>query len=65
MRLTEFWWRMNEHFGQAWARSYATDVVISELGGQTIIEALAAGKSAKEVWQAVCRHDPSIPPRLR
>jgi len=56
---------MNEHFGQAWARSYAADVVISELGGRTIIEALAAGESAKDVWRALCRHDPSVPPRLR
>ena len=65
MRLTDFWWRMNEHYGSAWAVSYARDIVISELGGRTIEQALAAGESVKEVWRALCAHDPSIPALLR
>ena len=56
---------MNEHFGPAWAFSYARDTVISELGGRTIEQALEAGESAKDVWRAVCVHDPSVSARLR
>ncbi|HUW78450.1 MAG TPA: DUF3046 domain-containing protein [Candidatus Nanopelagicaceae bacterium] len=65
MRLTDFWWRMNEHYGPAWAASYARDTVISGLGGRTIEQALAAGDSVKDVWRATCIHDPSIPTSLR
>jgi Protein of unknown function (DUF3046) len=54
MRLTEFWRRMNEHFGPAYADSFARDHVIAELGGRTVHEALAAGEPAKDVWRAVC-----------
>jgi hypothetical protein len=30
--------------------------VISELGGRTVTEALAAGENAKNVWRAVWKH---------
>src|SRR5215813_9373867 len=33
VRLTEFWRRMNAHFGEAYADSFARDHVMSELGG--------------------------------
>jgi Protein of unknown function (DUF3046) len=54
MRLTEFWRRMNGHFGAAYADSFARDHVLAELGGRTVHEALAAGEPAKDVWRAVC-----------
>jgi len=54
MRLTEFWQRMNAHFGEAYADSFARDYVVAELGGRTVHEALAAGVAAKTVWRAVC-----------
>lgn len=54
MRLTDFWERMNEHFGAAYADSFARDHVMSELGGRTVHEALAEGWDAKDVWRAVC-----------
>jgi Protein of unknown function (DUF3046) len=54
MRLTEFWARMAAHFGAAYADSFARDHVMSELGGRTVYEALAAGWEAKAVWRAVC-----------
>lgn len=54
MRLTDFWQRMADHFGAAYADSFARDHVMSELGGRTVHQALAAGWSAKEVWRAVC-----------
>ncbi|GAA1923545.1 DUF3046 domain-containing protein [Streptomyces sodiiphilus] len=45
---------MAEHFGGAYADSFARDHVMSELGGRTVHEALAAGCDAKEIWRAVC-----------
>ena len=54
MRLTEFWARMGEHFGPAYAESIATDQVLGELGGRTVREALADGEDTKAVWRAVC-----------
>ncbi|WP_030992749.1 DUF3046 domain-containing protein [Streptomyces sp. NRRL S-1813] len=54
MRLTIFWQRMADHFGAAYADSFARDYVMSDLGGRTVQEALDAGWSAKEVWRVVC-----------
>lgn len=54
MRLTEFWARMRDHFGPAYAESIATDQVLRELGGRTVREALAQGEDVKSVWRAVC-----------
>ncbi|MGW7291713.1 DUF3046 domain-containing protein [Streptomyces xiamenensis] len=54
MRLTEFWARMRENFGPAYAESFARDHVMSELGGRTVHEALDAGWAAKDVWRGVC-----------
>ena len=54
MRLTEFWRRMDTRFGEAYARSYAADQVLSTLGGRTVLQARADGDDAKQVWRAVC-----------
>ncbi|MGH3377491.1 MAG: DUF3046 domain-containing protein [Actinoallomurus sp.] len=54
MRLTVFWVRMNEQFGDGYAESVAKDYVLAELGGRTIDQALADGVAVKAVWQAVC-----------
>ena len=54
MRLTEFWARMREQFGDVYAESLAKDYVLSDLGGRTVNEALADGEDAKVVWRAVC-----------
>ena len=53
MRYTDFWERMELHLGAAYARSYAHDQVLSQLGGRTVDQALAAGDDAKAVWRAV------------
>ncbi|XVQ13368.1 DUF3046 domain-containing protein [Spirillospora sp. CA-255316] len=53
MRLTVFWDRMRQHFGESYAESVAKDYVLAELGGRTIEQALADGEPAKKVWQAV------------
>jgi hypothetical protein len=55
MRLTEFWERMDAALGPAYARAWSEQVVIADLGGRTVAEALAAGTPAKEVWRAVWR----------
>jgi hypothetical protein len=54
VRLTEFWKRMDSRFGEAYARSYAADQVLSTLGGRTVERALAEGDDVKLVWLAVC-----------
>lgn len=54
MRLSQFWQRMHEQFGEAYAESLARDHVFEELGSRTIQQALAEGASVKEVWRAVC-----------
>ncbi|MEU1077907.1 MULTISPECIES: DUF3046 domain-containing protein [unclassified Streptomyces] len=54
MRLTIFWERMAEHFGAAYADSFARDHVIAELGHRTVHEALDAGWETRDVWRAVC-----------
>lgn len=54
VRLTEFWGRMERRFGVSYARSYAADMVLAELGSRTVEQALAQGEDAKWVWRAVC-----------
>lgn len=53
MRHTEFWERMEQALGQAYARAWAEQHVLSELGGRTVEEALRAGEPPKRVWRAV------------
>lgn len=45
---------MNDQFGDAYTSSWARDHVLAELGGRTVVEALAQGEDAKTVWRAVC-----------
>ena len=55
MRHTEYWARLEHSLGLAYARSWASQFVLAELGGRTAQEALASGESPKEVWAAVWR----------
>jgi hypothetical protein len=54
VRLTEFWARMKEQFGDVYAESLAKDYVLSNLGERTVNKALSDGEDAKVVWRAVC-----------
>jgi hypothetical protein len=54
MRITEFWRRMDARFGERYAASVAQDLVIAQLGGRTVVLALAEGMAPKQVWAAVC-----------
>ena len=53
MRHTEFWARMEDALGPAYAHAWAAQHVIADLGGRTVLEALDAGESPKQVWRAV------------
>jgi hypothetical protein len=53
VRHTEFWVRMNTALGPAYARSWASQHVLSALGGRTVLEALDQGEPPKVVWRAV------------
>jgi hypothetical protein len=64
VRLTEFWARMKEQFGDVYAESLAKDYVLSNLGGRTVNKALADGEDAKVVWRAVSDTF-NVPDRLR
>jgi DUF3046 family protein len=63
MRLTEFWGRMEERFGAAYARSVAADYRLPLLGA-TVDDALARGDRPKDVWHAVCSEF-DVPSHLR
>ncbi|GGM26621.1 MULTISPECIES: DUF3046 domain-containing protein [Micromonospora] len=66
MRLTDFWDRLEEAFGPGYAPSIAADQVLSQLGGRTVEQALAAGEQTHVVWRAVCAAYPDrVPARLR
>lgn len=53
MRLTDFWQRMEHNLGSAYARTWARDHVLASLNDRTVVQALAAGQDAKDVWRAV------------
>ena len=64
MKLTEFWDRMREQFGDVYAESVAKDQVLAALGSRTVNQALADGEDAKTVWRAVAETF-DVPERLR
>jgi hypothetical protein len=66
MRLTDFWARLEQVFGSGYAVSVAHDQVLSQLGGRTIEQALAAGEETVVVWRAVVAAYPDrVPHKLR
>lgn len=66
MRLTDFWARLEQAFGPAYAKSFAADHAFTALGGRTIDEALAGGEEIVAVWRAVVAAYPDrVPARLR
>lgn len=64
--MTDFWARLEQAFGPAYARSVAADQVLTQLGGHTINQALAHGVDTLTVWRAVVAAYPDrVPSRLR
>ncbi|MFV0408011.1 MAG: DUF3046 domain-containing protein [Propioniciclava sp.] len=53
MRETEFWRRIESHLGHPYARVWAEQMVLADLGGRTVVDALEAGVDARTVWRAV------------
>jgi len=64
VRLTEFWRRMDEQFGDVYAQSVAKDFVLAGLGDRTVNQALEDGEDVKVIWRAVCTAF-NVPERLR
>lgn len=52
MREAELWARLGEALSPAYAQTWAHHVVLSDLGGRTVTEALAAGLPCKAIWRA-------------
>jgi Protein of unknown function (DUF3046) len=66
MRLTDFWGRLEDVFGPAYAASVASDQILPELQGRTVDQALRAGVPTLAVWRAVCAAYPDrVPSKLR
>jgi hypothetical protein len=57
MRITDFWSRMEAHFGAVYAHSWAKDCALAELGGRTCMQAIAAGIETVDIWRAVWTHE--------
>ncbi|MDR2114592.1 MAG: DUF3046 domain-containing protein [Bifidobacteriaceae bacterium] len=54
MRHSEFWESMEQAFGPVYAKSLASDLVLSTLGSRSAVEALDAGLPPRQVWEALC-----------
>jgi hypothetical protein len=66
VRLTDFWTRLEQAFGAAYARSLAADHSFAELGDRTIDEAITQGIDTTTIWRAVVAQYPDrVPARLR
>lgn len=64
MRLADFWERMEAVFGPGYARSWAADQRLADLGGRTVEQALADAVDTRQVWRAVVAAHP-VPPEFR
>jgi hypothetical protein len=65
VRLTDFWSRLGEAFGDTYARSIAADHSFADLGGRTIDQAIADGIDTATIWRAVVATYPDrVPSRL-
>lgn len=53
MREAELWRRLENALGGVYAKAWADQVVLAEIGGRTVTEALAAGVDCKSIWRAV------------
>jgi hypothetical protein len=53
MRLTDFWQRLEGALGVGYARSWASDYVIADLGGRTVMQSIDDGIDTVAIWRAV------------
>jgi hypothetical protein len=66
VRLTDFWARLEQAFGAAYARSMAADHSFADLGDRTIEQSIADGVDTATIWRAVVAAYPDrVPSGLR
>lgn len=53
MKETELWQRLEGHLGLGYSRVWAAEHNLAALHGRTVVQALADGLPAKQVWRAV------------
>ncbi len=53
VRRADFWERLDTILGPAYARSWAHDTVLTDLG-LTVEQAFETGHDTRDVWRAVC-----------
>ncbi|MEL4357455.1 MULTISPECIES: DUF3046 domain-containing protein [unclassified Luteococcus] len=53
MSETELWRRMAEHLPPGRLEIWADSIVLAQLGGRTVREAIAAGTDYVTIWRAV------------
>jgi len=53
MRETELWARLEAALGASYAHAWAEQIVLADLGGRTVVEAMAAGLPGLRIWRAV------------
>lgn len=46
---------MADEFGDAYGRTLAQDLTLTEVGGLTAQQAISAGCDPREIWLAICR----------
>lgn len=54
MKLSEFWFLMENEFGSSYARHLARDFVLARFGNITAQQAVDAGEDVREVWREIC-----------
>ncbi|MBB3326534.1 DUF3046 domain-containing protein [Microlunatus antarcticus] len=52
MKETELWARLQHHLGAGYYRVWAAEQSLPDVGGRTVVQALEAGVSSKDVWRA-------------
>jgi hypothetical protein len=52
MRETDLWARLESAVGAGYASAWAEQVVLRDLGGRTVRQALADGLACRSIWLA-------------
>lgn len=55
---------MDEVLGDGYARVWAENTVLADLGSRTVVQAIADGVASKTIWRAVW-HQLELPQKLR
>ncbi len=56
VREAELWSRLDKVLQEGYSRVWADQVVLADLAGMTVSEALRVGTPCKTIWRAVWRH---------